>query len=336
MKLFFFWTVTLLTVTKWSLHAWPYPTKGGSGVNLSGKMFTVSSYNGGLVLYSPYYPPPWASPTPYQTRGYTSDYYYYTSTPSYTQTSGGTTERSAPSTATGSYTTSKPTTKPTPKPPTRPTTYLPTTTAPSTRGVSVCLRYITDSTGGYIFTLSPSRYPQLKLEFSGSGYSLSFAYSNQVYLLPSIRLWPGLRLNMWTSICLTVDTIKGVAQMFRDSDMSPRKLLMVQHVWQGEPAIDFSDFEGQLTEVQMWDYPLSYKEVLYYTSSGYFGVTQGSVLRWSDISYSLRGRTLLEDSYERQMRQPTFKRGRRRNLKGKEKRRKLLHTEEKEERMSNF
>lgn len=55
---------------------------------------------------------------------------------------------------------------------------------------------------------------------------------------------------------------------------------------------------------------------------------QGSVLNWSYISYSLTGKTLLEDSYEKQLRQPTFKRGRGRHLKGKEKRKKLLHMEE--------
>lgn len=49
----------------------------------------------------------------------------------------------------------------------------------------------------------------------------------------------------------------------------------VQYEWPAEPALDFSSFEGQLTDVQMWDYPLSYKEVLYYMSSGYYGYEPG-------------------------------------------------------------
>lgn len=45
----------------------------------------------------------------------------------------------------------------------------------------------------------------------------------------------------------------------------------VQYQWSGEPVITFSGFDGQLTDVQVWDYPLRYKEVLYYMSHGYYG-----------------------------------------------------------------
>lgn len=35
--------------------------------------------------------------------------------------------------------------------------------------------------------------------------------------------------------------------------------------------IDFSGFDGQLTDVQMWDYPVSYREVFSYMTKGLYG-----------------------------------------------------------------
>ncbi|KAK5600030.1 hypothetical protein CRENBAI_011010 [Crenichthys baileyi] len=314
MKLLFFCTVMVLTVANGSQHAWPDPTRGGSGVNLNGKMFTLSRYKGGFVLFSPYQPSPWASTPSYQTTGYTSGY-YSTSTPSYTQTNTGKTKTSGSFTATKSNTT----------PPT--TTYPSWSTAPTTRGVSVCLRYITDSESS-IFTLSPSS-SRLRLDVSGTfAYSLTFNDYSSAYLKPNIRLWSDLRPNMWTRICLTVDNVKGVVQMFRDSSMSIRKRLTYRYMWSGEPVIDFSDFEGQVTDVQVWDYPLSFKEAFYYMSSGLYGSYRGSVLNWSHVSYSITGMTLLEDSYEQQIRQPNRRRGRGRHLNEEEKPRKLHHMKE--------
>ncbi|XP_016518211.1 uncharacterized protein LOC103154440 isoform X3 [Poecilia formosa] len=319
MKLLFFLMVTLMTFTERSLHAWPNPTRGGSGVNLSGKMFTLSSY-GRLVFYSPYEYSPWVASTPYQTRGYA----YSTSTPSYTQTNTGTTEMSSPST---NIRTPKPTTR---SPTTYPwsTTRYPWSTAPSTRGVSVCLRYITDSQSDSIFTLSPSSQ-YLRLEIGRpQSYALTFNGYNRVYLPVYLKLWPYLTPSMWTSICLTVDNAKAVVQMFRDSDMSSRKLLNNQYVWSGERVMDFSNFEGQITDVQVWDYPLRYQEVLYYMSNGGYGFYQGSVLSWSYISYTQTGRTLLEDGYELQMRKSNRKLGQRNHLKGGYKSRKVFLFEE--------
>ncbi|XP_014857160.1 PREDICTED: uncharacterized protein LOC106926635 [Poecilia mexicana] len=294
-------------------------SSGGSGVNLSGKMFTLSSY-GRLVFYSPYEYSPWVASTPYQTRGYA----YSTSTPSYTQTNTGTTEMSSPST---NIRTPQPTTR---SPTTYPwsTTRYPWSTAPSTRGVSVCLRYITDSQSDSIFTLSPSSQ-YLRLEIGRpQSYALTFNGYNRVYLPVYLKLWPYLKPSMWTSICLTVDNAKAVVQMFRDSDMSSRKLLNNQYVWSGERVMDFSNFEGQITDVQVWDYPLRYQEVLYYMSNGGYGFYQGSVLSWSYISYSQTGRTLLEDNYDLQMRKSNRKLGQRNHLKGGYKSRKVFLFEE--------
>ncbi|XP_054906140.1 uncharacterized protein LOC129372711 [Poeciliopsis prolifica] len=324
MKLLFFLIVTLTSFTERSLHAWPDST-GASGVNLNGKMFTLSGYYGRLTFYSPYEMPPGASSTSYQTTGYTdSASTGYTSTPSYTQTNTGTAEMSTHKLKT---TTLKPTTHHH-RYTTRSSTRYPWSTAPSIRGVSVCLRYITDSQGGSIFTLSPSRQ-SLRLEVGGlQSYALSFNSYNTVFLQPYLKLWPYLTPNMWTSICLTVDSVKGVVQMFKNSNMSSRKLLNNQYVWSGDRVIDFSNFEGQITDVQVWDFPLRYQEVLYYMSSGGYGSYQGSVLSWSYISYSQSGRTLLEDGYQLQREKLNHKQKHRNYLKREFKPKKLFLFEE--------
>ncbi|XP_061584372.1 uncharacterized protein LOC133449256 [Cololabis saira] len=300
-------------------------TTGSSGVNLDGKMFTLSIYHGGITFFAPYFRPPWLT-TSGQVRTDTTRYYTSTtrprtrttepwtrSYPTTTQTQEPVTRSYPPSTQTHRpWTRSYPTTTQTQEPVTRsypPSTqthrpwtrsYPPWTTALPTRGVSVCFRFITDNIQmNGLFTLSPSGYPPLELRLDAGG-RFELSYGNSVYLRPAIRLWPELRQNMWNNICLTVDSVKSVAQMFADSNMSIRKLLPNRYVWSGEPEINFSGFDGQLTDVQVWDYPLRYKEVLYFMSRGSYGPSRGSVLSWSHISYS-RGNALLEDVYEQQI-----------------------------------
>lgn len=47
--------------------------------------------------------------------------------------------------------------------------------------------------------------------------------------------------------------------------------LCIQYARLGQPVIKFSGFDGQVTNVQLWDYPLSYKEILRYMNSDMFG-----------------------------------------------------------------
>ncbi|XP_041835523.1 anti-sigma-I factor RsgI2-like [Melanotaenia boesemani] len=415
-KLLFFSTVMVIVSTlgvadsisaDWKAYPTTAWTTRGPGLNLNGKMFTLSGYRGGLCFYSPYRPSPWYS-TPYPSRRFTTPDYTPTSkpgTPDYTSTSKPGTPDYTPTSKPGTpdytptskpgtpdytptskpgtpdytptskpgtpyYTpTSKPGTPdytPTSKPGTpdytptsKPgtpyytptsqpgtpymtattlppatkytTTYPPWTTAPTTRGVSVCLRYITDylqTSSPSIFTLSPSSTP-LRLDVMNVvAYTLTFNGYNSMYLKPSIRLRTDIGQSMWTSVCLTVDSMKGVVQMFSNTNMSMRKVLPSRYVWSGEPVIDFTGFEGQVTDIEVWDYPLCYKQVLYYMSRGTYGPYQGSVLTWSNINYSLRGNTLLEDSYEQQMKQPANRGARGRRLKGRKMDRKFFNNGE--------
>ncbi|XP_069025708.1 uncharacterized protein [Embiotoca jacksoni] len=266
--------------------AWT-PT-GRHGVDLSGKMFTLSRYGGQVTFYDPNAFPAFSTTNP------TSEYLYRTTTTPY-----------------------------------RTTTTPYRTTAPPTRGVSVCLRYITDfleTSSPTIFTLSPSKTP-LSLQVSYlSSYTLTFNNYNSLRLKPNIRMWSYPGQDIWTSVCLTVDTRKQVAQVFSGSNMSIRKLMPYRYVWAGEHVMTFPGFDGQVTDVQVWDYPLRYKEVQRFLYRGYFR-NSGSVLTWSNINYSLGRLGLLEDTYELQGKQLIGQKARGRDLKEDEKPGKLFMNE---------
>ncbi|XP_040014825.1 uncharacterized protein LOC120807155 [Xiphias gladius] len=205
-------------------------------------------------------------------------------------------------------------------------TYPLQTTPPLTRGFSVCLRYLTDMQTD-IFTLSPYSRNPVTLQVTDTSYRLFDRYGYlYLHLEPSIKIWPDVEPDIWTSVCLAVDSVTNVAQVFSGSRMSIRKILPVKYVWTGEPVIDFPGFDGQVTDVQVWDYPLRYREVIDYMKTSAYKLYRGSVLTWSYISYSLRGNTLLEDVYEIQAKQPMARRGRGRRPKGEKRMRRVFRT----------
>ncbi|XP_049894376.1 uncharacterized protein LOC126386219 [Epinephelus moara] len=172
-------------------------------------------------------------------------------------------------------------------------------------GVTVCLRYLADDTSFSLLTISPSSRNPLRLDVSNAGYQLTFQYGyNSLYLRPNIRFWSNPGADIWTRVCLTLDSMKNVAQVFSGSHMSIRKLMPVKYAWSGQPVIEFSGFDGQMTDLQVWDYPLRYREVFNYMTGGVYMPYSGSVINWSYIGYTPRGSILLEDVYERQARQP--------------------------------
>ncbi|XP_030277429.1 uncharacterized protein LOC115584140 [Sparus aurata] len=340
----FLMMAAISTTTSWR-------TPAPRGLNLNGKMFTLSLNRGGISFY----PPSWPS-TPSST---TSP--YYTNTPPYTRKHPYTTTQHYPTTSKHPYTTTQhyPTTTKRPYITTRypytTTQHYPTTTthpytttrhpytrhpyttstAPSARGVSVCLRYLTDFvqiSNPRFFKLSPSSTPlQVNIDRLG-GCTLNFdpfSY-NTMYLTPSIRFWSNIGPDIWSRVCLTLDSMKNVAQVFSGSNISIRKVIPNQYVWSGEPVIEFEGFDGQVTDVQMWDYPLSYREVFKYMTSGVYGLYRGSVLTWSSISYTPKGNTLLEDVYEWQTKQKIIGRRRGRQPEGGRKNRKFVNVEERE------
>ncbi|XP_077385503.1 uncharacterized protein LOC144023671 [Festucalex cinctus] len=176
------------------------------------------------------------------------------------------------------------------------------TTASPTVGLTVCLRYLLDgeTSGRNIFTLGPSSRAPLTLGLDYDG-SYLLAWSSRywsVRLKANVRLWPGLKDDLWTRLCLTMDTVRGVVQVFNGANMSVRKMAPSKYVWSGEPVIAMSGVDGQVTDLQVWDYPLSYNAILNYMTPPSYGWPRGSVLTWSNIRYTQTGNTLLEDAYE--------------------------------------
>ncbi|KAG7494037.1 hypothetical protein JOB18_021704 [Solea senegalensis] len=196
------------------------------------------------------------------------------------------------------------------------------TTQPSVTGWSLCLRYLSDTQSHKILTICPSCYNSVILSAAsktlfrlsngyGSGSSSNFE--------PNINFMSASELDIWTKVCVTVDNVKSVAQLFSGSNMSIRKMLRLKCSWTGAPTIRISGFDGQVTDVQMWDYPLLYEDVSNYMNYRDYA---GSILTWSDIRYSPDGNLLLEDVYEFQAREPISRRRKGRRRKGGKKTRK--------------
>ncbi|XP_051932386.1 uncharacterized protein LOC127607773 isoform X7 [Hippocampus zosterae] len=309
--------------------------------NLNGKMFTLSS-NGrrqaGVSFYPPYFTfhknKVWADPTrvyphgayrswAYRSRAYPTRAYRSWDSPTRPYRSWAyrtRANRSWPDPTRAYPTRAYPTRAyPTRAYPTRayPTRAYPTSAYPSwtteapTKGVTVCLRYLLDSqtSSRDIFTLSPTSRAPLTLSSSYDGSDLMILSS--VYwsmrLKANVRIWAGIRDDLWTRLCLTVDTVRGVVQVFSGSYMSIRKMAPSKYVWSGEPVIAMSGVDGQVTDVQIWDYPLSYNDIFNYMTPHNYGWPRGSVLTWSDIRYTATGRVLLEDVYEQRQAAKTRK-----------------------------
>lgn len=178
--------------------------------------------------------------------------------------------------------------------------YYTSSPPPSTRGVSVCLRFVTDSSSVTLFKLTPRR--PLTFSWSNPWYSLVQNYYTQVSVNPRISLWSTVRSQPWTSVCLVLDSVKNVVQVFQGGSMSIRRILPSRIVWSGEPVLDIPGFDGQVTDLEVWDYPLEYREVYGYMLN--YGPS-GTVLSWSNIAYRYRGSVLIEETYaQRLSRQP--------------------------------
>ncbi|KAL0965278.1 hypothetical protein UPYG_G00279190 [Umbra pygmaea] len=95
----------------------------------------------------------------------------------------------------------------------------------------------------------------------------------------------------WTSLCVTWERMTGVAQVWRGGSVSIRKRLIGQVV-AGPPVLSMYSFEGQVTDVEVWDHVLSQTTIMDYMS-GYV-YNSGNLLTWSNAIYSTTGNVLLE------------------------------------------
>lgn len=154
----------------------------------------------------------------------------------------------------------------------------------------VCLRFFTEDT----VSLSLG---SMSMQFYDMQSSLQISYYSTLSFRSDRLLWLSVREpRPWTSACMVLDGKKGVAQVFRGGALSARKMLPDRYRWSIGGALCVSGFEGQLTDVQVWDYPLSYRTIRDYMSNARF--PSGTILTWSQISFSPGGQILLEDSYD--------------------------------------
>nr|XP_061833677.1 C-reactive protein-like [Nerophis lumbriciformis] len=246
--------------------------------DLNGMMVTLSYRGGGVSFYPPNYSIPPDNTRAYPTRDYPTRAYPTRDYPT----------RAYPTSAYPSWTTESP-----------------------PRGVSVCVRYLMgeQTSSSSIFQLSPSSQAVMRLTTDNQGsYRLNWeklTYQS-VRLDPRIKMWSNVQPDIWTRVCVTVDTLRGVAQLFSDSNMSVRAIIPSKFVWSGEPVVAMSGFDGQVTDLQVWDYPLTYYTILTYMNRW----LSGSVLTWSNIGYSLTGSTILELTYERRQKKSASKKSR--------------------------
>lgn len=225
-------------------------TTGGSGLNLRGKMITVSEYSE-VTFYPPHYfkvPPPASRTTTPKNR---FDLRYP-----------------------------------------RVTTQRPT---PATRGVSVCLRFMVDDSSVTLFQLDPDYNKRLSFSLNDQRYTLGrdsdYRY---VSLKPIAPLWPSAQTQLWTSVCVVLDSHKNVVQVFQGGTMSVRKITPPVIQWSGTPVVKVSGFDGQVTDLEVWDYPLEDSEIFIFMHN--YRCT-GTVLTWSNIAYQSNGDILMEDTY---------------------------------------
>uniref|UniRef100_A0A8K9XVM2 Pentraxin (PTX) domain-containing protein n=1 Tax=Oncorhynchus mykiss TaxID=8022 RepID=A0A8K9XVM2_ONCMY len=175
------------------------------------------------------------------------------------------------------------------------TSYPYTTPSPSLSALTVCLRYMAEEGKDLtLFSLTQGNYWNLLLERNSGMDYLSIHSSSQSFR--SYRLlWSITEPRPWTSLCVTWEKNTGVAQVWRGRTVSIRKRVFGQ-VTNGPPVLKVFKFEGQVTDVEVWDRVLSPSWILAYMSGwqSYWSYTPGNVLTWSKAIYSTNGEVLLE------------------------------------------
>ncbi|KAG9269417.1 C-reactive protein-like [Astyanax mexicanus] len=160
-------------------------------------------------------------------------------------------------------------------------------------GLTVCLRVLTkqQSYGIQLTLENQTDFVRLdgfpnsmhRLYVSGSSVSFDWYFSVASY----VERWP------WKNRCFTWESSSGMAQLWLDGTMSVRKGVARGQVFSGQVELSLYQFEGQLSDVYVWDRALSVQELfnfLYYN----YNFPPSSILNWQWIQYSTSGYTVLE------------------------------------------
>ncbi|KAI4875965.1 hypothetical protein NFI96_022098 [Prochilodus magdalenae] len=169
------------------------------------------------------------------------------------------------------------------------------TTLSNITGLTVCMRVLFEE----------DKY-NLQLTFRNSTYGVSYTgpYStgsyyylyvsgesvrfNKFSMTPSRQqLWP------WNNRCFTWESSTGMTQLWFDEKMSIRKGVARGQVFSGEVELSLSRFDGQVTDVYVWDSVVACGDLSNFLSYTY-SVPPGSILDWGQIQYSTSGYAVLE------------------------------------------
>ncbi|XP_020321329.1 jeltraxin-like [Oncorhynchus kisutch] len=167
--------------------------------------------------------------------------------------------------------------------------------SPSPSPLTVCLRYMAEEGEDLtFFSLTQGNNWNLLLKRYYWGMDHLSIDSSQDF--SSYKLFRAVReAHPWTSLCVTWEKKTGMAQVWRGGTVSVRKRVFGQ-VTNGPPVLKVFNFEGQVTDVEVWDRVLSPSWILAYMSGwqSYWSYTPGNVLTWSKAIYSTNGEVLLE------------------------------------------
>ncbi|XP_053500337.1 serum amyloid P-component [Ictalurus furcatus] len=106
--------------------------------------------------------------------------------------------------------------------------------------------------------------------------------------------------SLWKSRCLTWDSSSGMAQLWFDGRMSVRKGLSRGTVFSGQAELTMTEFEGQVSDVYMWNSVLSVRELNRYLH-GHSVLSRGHVLAWTQMEFSASGYVVLQPAYPKQL-----------------------------------
>uniref|UniRef100_A0A3B1JUJ1 Pentraxin family member n=1 Tax=Astyanax mexicanus TaxID=7994 RepID=A0A3B1JUJ1_ASTMX len=166
-------------------------------------------------------------------------------------------------------------------------------------GLTVCLRVLTEQQSYSIQLTLGNQTEFVRLDgvprsrhdlyVSGSSVNFDWFFSAASY----VQRWP------WKNRCFTWESSSGMAQLWFDGNMTYNTLFVsfsvyfLLQVFSGQVQLSLYQFEGQLSDVYVWERALSVQELynfLYYN----YNFPPGSILNWQWIQYSTSGYTVLE------------------------------------------
>ncbi|XP_053096498.1 serum amyloid P-component-like isoform X2 [Pangasianodon hypophthalmus] len=163
-------------------------------------------------------------------------------------------------------------------------------------GLTLCLRAVTEQK--WLMEDGLSLTFDKNVAVNIGDFNTAYEYKLQFNRF-SMVLAQGVR-SLWKSSCLTWDSSSGMAQLWFDGKMSARKGLSRGTVFSGQPELTMYQFEGQVSDVYLWDSVLSVRELhryLYHHSVP----SRGSILDWKQMEFRSSGYVVLEPAYPKRL-----------------------------------